>query len=234
MPAGVECVWKVAMKDVLKDSEQRLSPMSVIAVATSCILGLAISYNALLAQPPGGDRQATSQRKGSTLSTRISVDASSAGNTVVLRYDPAVEEVQRGLLATGDYKGMVDGVAGKQTRIAIESYQRSQGLTVDGEISSELVEHLRYTQTITKAAEFTGSVSEPDTEVEAAQVRNVQTALAELGYQPGEVTGQMNVSTEAAIRQFQADRGLNQDGAISIALLNELAQHSGDPTAAVQ
>ena len=38
---------------------------------------------------------------------------------------------QRGLLATGDYKGMVDGVAGKQTRIAIETYQRRQGLAVD-------------------------------------------------------------------------------------------------------
>lgn len=222
------------MKDVLRESEPGLRPMSVLALGASCVLGIAISYNALLAQPPGGSRNAAVQRQGTTLSTRVDVDASSAGNTVVLRYDPAVEEVQRGLLASGDYKGMVDGVVGKQTRLAIESYQRRQGLAVDGQISSELVDHIRYTQTITKAAEFTGSVSEADTEVEAAQVRNVQTALADLGYQPGEITGEMNVSTEAAIRQFQADHGLNQDGAISITLLTELSKQSGDTSAPAQ
>lgn len=219
------------MKDVLRDSEPRLGPMAVLALATSGILAIAISYNALFAQPGAGNRKALANRQATGLSTRVIVDAGSAGNTVLLRYDPAVEEIQRGLLATGDYKGMVDGVAGKQTRLAIESYQRRQGLKVDGEISSELVDHIRYTQTITKAAEFTGSTSEPETEVEAAQVRNVQTALAELGYQPGDVTGEINASTEAAIRQFQADHGLAADGVISIALVTELARQSDEPPA---
>lgn len=216
------------MKDVLRDSEPGLGPMSVLALATSVILALAISYNALFGQPEARGRKTVAGHQLQGLSTRVTVDAASAGDTVLLRYDPEVEEVQRSLLATGDYKGMVDGVAGKQTKLAIEAYQRRQGLPVDGEVSGSLMEHLRYTQTIAKAAEFTGSVSEPETQADAAQMRNVQTTLAELGYQPGDVTGEMNEATEAAIRQFQADRGLAQDGVVSIALMTELARQSGD------
>jgi peptidoglycan hydrolase-like protein with peptidoglycan-binding domain len=230
MRAGMQrCGFVETMKDVLRENEAGMGPMSGLALLTACILAVAISYNALFSQPAAGGRKAMAGVKGSTLSTRISVDAEQAGSTVLLRYDPAVEEIQRGLLATGDYKGMVDGVAGKQTRLAIESYQRKQGLPVDGEVSTELADHIRYTQTVAKAAEFTGSVSEPETEVDAAQVRNVQATLAELGYQPGDVSGEMNAATEAAIRQFQVDRGLNPDGVISIALITELARQSGDP-----
>lgn len=217
------------MKDVLRDNEPGMRPLSVVALATSVLLGMAISYNALFGQPDAGNRSPLAARQTPGLSTRINVDANATGNTVLLRYDPAVEEVQRGLLSTGDYKGMVDGVAGKQTRIAIEAYQRRQGLKVDGEVSTELVEHIRFTSTIAKAAEFTGSVTEPEVEVEAAQVRNVQTSLAELGYQPGDVTGDVNAATEAAIRQFQSDHGLNPDGVISIALMTELARQNGEP-----
>ena len=202
--------------------------MSVFALGVSGFLGLAICYNALWAQPGGRPRIAATTNATQQLSTRVSVDAGEqrGGNTIVLRYDPAVEEVQRGLLATGDYKGMVDGVAGKQTRIAIESYQRKQGLPITGEITPELLDSIRFTQQITKAAEFTGSTSPVEDSATAAQVRNVQTTLAELGYQPGDITGETNASTEAAIRQFQADRGMQQDGVISIGLLNELAQMS--------
>ena len=58
-------------------------------------------------------------------STRVDVIASNSRNaTIVLKYDPRVEEVQRALLATGNYRGMVDGVAGKNTRLAIAAYQK--------------------------------------------------------------------------------------------------------------
>lgn len=215
------------MKDVLGESEPGLRPMAVFALGVSCLLGLSICYNALWAQGDGASRMARSSATNQQLSTRISVDAGAQGSgTIVLRYDPAVEEVQRGLLATGDYRGMVDGVAGRQTRIAIQAYQKKQGLPVTGEISTDLLDSIRFTQQVTKAADFTGSTSQIDDSASAAQVRNVQTALSELGYQPGEITGTLNASTEAAIRQFQMDRGLGADGAISIALVNELAQMS--------
>jgi peptidoglycan hydrolase-like protein with peptidoglycan-binding domain len=152
-----------------------------------------------------------------------------------LKYDPRVEEVQRGLLATGNYKGMVDGVAGRRTRLAIASYQRDAGLKIDGEVSSELLEHLRYTQQIAAASEFTGSVADVENNLsDAAELRQVQTGLAELGYAPGEITGDLTNTTIQAIIQFEKDRGLPRDGAISPALLTEISKMSGDSVVANQ
>ena len=149
--------------------------------------------------------------------------------TIVLKYDPRVEEVQRGLLATGNYKGMVDGVAGKRTRLAIADYQRAAGIKVDGEVSGELIEHLRYTQQVAAASEFTASVAELEKDPgEAAALRQVQTGLAELGYAPGEITGDMTSATIQAIIQFEKDRGLPRNGAVSPELLAEISKMSGD------
>jgi peptidoglycan hydrolase-like protein with peptidoglycan-binding domain len=156
-------------------------------------------------------------------------------NTIVLKYDPRVEEVQRGLLATGNYMGMVDGVAGKRTRVAIASYQKAAGLKVDGEVSTELIEHLRYTQQVAAASEFTASVAELEKNPsEAAALRQVQTGLAELGYAPGEITGDLTSATIQAIIQFEKDRGLPSDGTISSALLAEISKMSGDSVIATE
>jgi peptidoglycan hydrolase-like protein with peptidoglycan-binding domain len=156
-------------------------------------------------------------------------------NTIVLKYDPRVEEVQRGLLATGNYTGMVDGVAGKRTRVAIADYQKAAGLKVDGEVSTELIEHLRYTQQVAAASEFTASVAELEKNPsEAAALRQVQTGLAELGYAPGEITGDLTSATIQAIIQFEKDRGLPSDGTISSALLAEISKMSGDSVIATE
>ncbi len=48
--------------------------------------------------------------------------------SITIKYDPLVEDVQRELLATGHYRGLVDGVAGKQTLLAIKSYQQDNQL----------------------------------------------------------------------------------------------------------
>jgi peptidoglycan hydrolase-like protein with peptidoglycan-binding domain len=205
------------MKDVLDEGGPHSGPLPFLAHGASFILGCMIVYNALFGQA------GTKQAQG--LSTRVEVNA---GNTIVLRYDPQVEEVQRALLSAGEYKGMVDGVAGQQTKLAIEAYQRKSGLAVDGQVSEALIEHLRFTEQIAAAAEFTGSIAEgEDPAPDKKQVLDVQTALAELGYQPGEITGSMNRATRAAITAFEKDRGLAESGEISPKLLTEIAKMSG-------
>jgi len=150
-------------------------------------------------------------------------------STIILKYDPRVEEVQRGLLATGNYKGMVDGVVGKRTRLAIAEYQKAAGLKVNGEVSTELIEHLRYTRQVAAASEFTASVAELEKNPsEEAALRQVQTGLAELGYAPGEITGDMTSATIQAIIQFEKDRGLPKNGTVSPELLAEISKMSGD------
>lgn len=226
------------MKDVLEDSGPVLGPFSTLALIATAALGFAILYNAFFGQIEGAGR-ARLVATGDTAtgaSTRVDVFVSGKKqDTIVLRYDPRVEEIQRGLLQTRDYVGLVDGVVGNRTRQAIANYQRSAGLRVDGEVSDELVEHIRYTQQIAAASEFTGSVADVESDPsEAARLRQVQTGLAELGYAPGEITGDLTSTTTRAIVQFQKDRGLPVDGAISPELLAEISKMSGDSMVAAQ
>ena len=219
------------MKVVNVPKVSTLQPLSALALAATLIMSGAILYNIFLGQT-GRSHFASSDNNASGASTRIDVVAPLAKqDTVVLKYDPAVEEVQRSLLKTGGYQGLVDGVQGKRTRLAIESYQQKAGLKVDGEVTPELIEHIHYTQQITAAAEFTGSVGAADEpEPVEADLLLVQTGLAELGYAPGEITGAMTGATKTAILQFEKDRGLDQNGEVTPALLAELSKMSGDTT----
>jgi peptidoglycan hydrolase-like protein with peptidoglycan-binding domain len=220
------------MKDVLEDSRPKLRPLSILALAATLTLSFAILYNAFLGQVGGAGRSrfVASGESANGASTRVDVMVSDRRRgTIILKYDPRVEEVQRGLLATGNYKGMVDGVVGKRTRLAIAEYQKAAGLKVDGEVSTELIEHLRYTRQVAAASEFTASVAELEKNPsEAAALRQVQTGLAELGYAPGEITGDMTSATIQAIIQFEKDRGLPRNGTVSPELLAEISKMSGD------
>lgn len=53
--------------------------------------------------------------------------------------DSTVAAVQRRLARGGYYRGSVDGVIGPATRSAIRSYERNNGLPIDGEIDSQLL-----------------------------------------------------------------------------------------------
>jgi len=220
------------MKDVLEEGGLQLRPFSILALLATAVLSFAILYNAFLGQVDGAGRPrfVASQETAGGASTRVDVIASNSRNaTIVLKYDPQVEEIQRALLATGNYRGMVDGVAGKNTRMAIATYQKSAGLRVNGEVSNELIEHLRYTQQVAAAAQFTASVEKLEKNPgEAAALRQVQTGLAELGYAPGEITGDLTSATIQAIIQFEKDRGLPRKGAVTSALLEEISKMSGD------
>ena len=50
-----------------------------------------------------------------------------------------VIEVQRRLAREGFYRGSIDGVMGSRTHYAIRAYERSHGLTPDGEIDDRLL-----------------------------------------------------------------------------------------------
>ena len=100
-------------------------------------------------------------------------------------------------------------------------------------MSGPLLDHIHYTQQLAAAADFTGSTdASPAPQNEDADVRLVQTGLAELGYAPGEINGGMNEKTRAAIIQFEEDRGLEPDGDVSPELLAEISKMSGDSSVA--
>lgn len=53
--------------------------------------------------------------------------------------DATVAAVQRRLARGGYYRGSVDGVIGPATRSAIRSFERNNGLPIDGEIDTQLL-----------------------------------------------------------------------------------------------
>jgi peptidoglycan hydrolase-like protein with peptidoglycan-binding domain len=223
------------MKDVLDDEGRRFGPVSLIAMASTVVLSLAISYNALFAQGASRAMSAALDDPANGATTRLDVAAStSVPNTIQLKYDPVVEDVQRELQATGFYKGAVDGVVGRRTRDAIAAYQKANGIDVNGQPSQALIDHIRYTRQVAEATLFTGSVeADPDAE-QRARVRRVQTSLSELAYYQGDISGEMNSPTHQAISAFEHDHGMADTGDISDQLLQELSKVSGQSEAAQQ
>jgi len=215
------------MREMVLRESRRLRPVSLVAWGTTVILGSAILFNAFFGQP-ADNRMLANGPATPDAATRIDVELpDGAGRTIQLKYDPMVESVQRELAATGYYKGSIDGVAGRKTRQAIEAYQRNVGIEVNGEPSPDLADHIRFTREVSEAALFTGSI-EPDPDAEArAQIRRIQTGLAELAYSPGEINGELTPQTRKAIMAFQHDRKLPETGEVSDQLLAELGKMSG-------
>jgi peptidoglycan hydrolase-like protein with peptidoglycan-binding domain len=69
----------------------------------------------------------------------------------------------------------------------------------------------------------------PDEPVRDPRVEALQSVLADLGYAPGRIDGEMGPQTEEAIRRFEADRGMSPTGDVSERLLRELSAVSGIP-----
>lgn len=206
------------MSDVVEDDGRGVRPAGLFAVAAITVISGAVLYNALLGQTGRGVQGPT---------THMAVDAGST-RTVRLKYDPVIKEVQRQLLATGHYKGPLDGVSGTRTREAIESYQRATGVEVTGEATPGLAEHIRYTRELAEATLFTGSVEADAGADQRAKVRRVQASLAEIGYTPGAINGEMSEATRNAIKAFERDKGLPETGVISQELLAALTKTETD------
>jgi peptidoglycan hydrolase-like protein with peptidoglycan-binding domain len=225
------------------DAPRQSKPFAVVLTLAAVLGSGAIVYNAFFNQAPGAVGVASLD--GTTRVTVVAGQKSS--RTITLKYDSLVEDVQRELLATGHFNGLVDGVTGPRTKIAIESYQRDNKMDVTGEISKELLEHIQYTHKLNQAAEFTGSIA-PRVAIEVAApqsvvvppvpkplmrsggdnaVSKVQQRLALLGYDPGSRSGQLDEGTRSAIMIFEMDNGLPMQGKISKVLLGALKAAEG-------
>lgn len=134
--------------------------------------------------------------------------------------------IQEELAAHGYRPGPVDGVMGSQTRSAIKAYQRDAGLPVTGVATKELLDHLKFAQPKVFASSSSGGGLDP------MLVREVQLELAERGYYHGELDGIAGKGTRQAVRDFQADAGLDVTGTLNDNLLMELRQAPPDIRAA--
>lgn len=223
------------MSDYQEDDAPRLGVSTIVVALTVAVLSVAIIYNTLTQSAPPAviAQDGASEPDPITGSTRVTVDAGSddQGGTVTLRYDATIESVQRELAASGLYSGQVDGVSGRRTKLAIIAYQRANGLDETGQASTDLIEHIRYTRQINEAVNMTDvgtaapRAATPSTKP-VDTVTRVQVGLAELGYEPGAINGQLGQQTRNAILKFERDRGIRPTGDISSTLIAELDKMS--------
>lgn len=130
----------------------------------------------------------------------------------------SIAELQRHLADLGYFNGEITGYLGPQTQEAIVRFQQDMGLAADGIVGPETARML-----------FQGGPSgaqsydeSPDPEVRGGvrledsgdQVAALQQRLADLGYYSGEISGDFDYPTEAAVMQFQRDNGLETDGVV--------------------
>jgi peptidoglycan hydrolase-like protein with peptidoglycan-binding domain len=99
------------------------------------------------------------------------------------------------------------------------------GASVGPAARAEINEFIRNQRSRSQASPRTSRM--PPASPDAVRVREVQTLLEKLGYDPGPADGNVGPKTRGAIRAFQESRGLVADGRVSPALVRHLEEELG-------
>lgn len=147
-------------------------------------------------------------RPGEERSGPPAARAATAGATAsVTRKDLVDRETVAGTLGSADGGTLAAGVAGTLTRLRAEGTVVRQGgwtYEVDGRPTGWLLHGRRPAW-----RDFVPGMAR------GADVRQLEHNLARLGHDPGVVDGTWTAATTAAVKRFQAARGMTQDGTLS-------------------
>ena len=150
-----------------------------------------------------GSTSSGSTSSGSTSSGSTSSGSTSSGSTSTTtgKFEPnqslhqgaqgeQVKYLQQALVVFGHLNGSIDGSFGAKTLAAVKSYQRDNGLTVDGKAGPNTLNSL-----INKA-------------------KKLQTDLKKLGYYNGSIDGILGSSAVSAVKAYQKANDLTVDGIV--------------------
>ena len=129
----------------------------------------------------------------------------------------SVRSLQQQLIEHGYLKGHT-GYFGNDTLNAVKEFQEANGLKVDGKVGADTLEKLSDQDAVSKK-EYIAPIEKGDTN---AMVAKAQQQLIDHGYLKG-YTGYYGTDTESAIKEFQANNGLEADGVIGDATKAKLA-----------
>lgn len=144
-----------------------------------------------------------------------------------------LRQVQRALNESGYNAGPVDGRWGFATEEALRAFQKDKGLEPTGQLDDRAILGLGFSLADFAAGEFT-----VQPRLGRDDIRQVQRALNEAGYDAGRVDGRWGPATERALHDFQAAKGLEPTGqlndktilALGFSLSDFAAGEFGEPT----
>ena len=174
--------------------------------------------------------RSTSSERSTARSLEAAVESAIASSPAeVLREGDSgeeVTEVQQLLQQLGYWNAKTYGYFGLITQEAVMAFQRDRNLSTNGRVTPELLEAMRAAAN-EPSAEAAPEFSTPTNGVLAKgsygeEVTRLQQALERSGYWNATAYGYFGPITEAAVRSFQRDRGLQVDGKAGPATLAAL------------
>ncbi|MBR4039458.1 MAG: peptidoglycan-binding protein [Clostridia bacterium] len=126
-----------------------------------------------------------------------------------------VRNLQQDLTTLGYYWADITGSFGAKTQTAVKSFQQKNGLTADGVAGTKTLNAIA-SAIDRKGGTSAGSSYASGTSLklnsQGSAVTQLQTDLKQLGYYYADITGNFGEKTEAAVKDFQKDKGLYADG----------------------
>ena len=157
-------------------------------------------------------------------------DSPNAGNDACVPRDNtalvinSTLDVQQFLSNNGFNPGPIDGQTGPKTKNAVIQFQQENGLLADGIVGNKTKNAMRA---------YTGCKSEnvciarDNSNAILNSVADIQTYLANNGFNPGIIDGEIGSYTKEAIKAFQRKVGLIPDGTAGNRTKSEMKSYTG-------
>ena len=142
-----------------------------------------------------------------------------------------VKQLQQRLKDLGYYSGDVDGQYGAGTQMAVTAFQAQHGLKADG-IAGEQTLAMLYSgsaQTFVPTPTPSATPAMLSSGSSGDEVKALQSRLQQLGFYSGVLDGDYGKGTRAAVKLFQAQHGLDDDGIAGQKTLEMLYSNDAQP-----
>ncbi len=142
-----------------------------------------------------------------------------------------VKQLQQRLKDLGYYSGDVDGQYGTGTQTAVTAFQAQHGLKADG-VAGEQTLAILYSesaQTFVPTPTPSATPAMLSAGSSGDEVKALQSRLQQLGFYSGVLDGDYGKGTRAAVKLFQAQHGLDDDGIAGQKTLEMLYSNDAQP-----
>lgn len=138
-----------------------------------------------------------------------------------------IMKMQQRLTSLKYNPGTIDGYFGENSKTAVITFQRRNGLTQDGSCGPATWNKLFSSSAVANASSgYTRPLYLTNPQIYGDDVRTMQQRLNSLGYNPGSIDGYFGENSKSAVITFQGRNGLTQDGSCGPATWNKLFSSS--------